>query len=88
MGKRGRLLGIRCVFQVWIILLLSSSSWLLTVSLLWIGKGLFEGLTDLLLWNGRLIDLLLRSGNALRGLERVPGQLVPMSYRFWDSPSI
>src|SRR6266404_2489170 len=87
-GKRGRLLGIQCVFRVLIVLLLSVSFWLLTVPFLWIGKGLFEGLTDPLLRSEWLTDLLLRSGNVLRGLGRVPGQLVPRSCHFWDSPSI
>src|SRR6266436_6778349 len=81
-GKRGRSLGIRCVFQVQIVLLLSCLFWLLTVLPSWIGKGLSEGLTDLLLRNEGLTDPLLRSGNVSRGLERVPGQLVPMSCHF------
>src|SRR6266436_6009923 len=87
-GKRGRSLGIRCVFRVRIVLLLSSSSWLLTVPLLQIGKESFEGLTDLLLWSEWLTDPLLRSGNALRDPQHVLDQLAPMSYHFWGSPSI
>src|SRR6266446_7173454 len=86
-GKRGRSLGIRYIFQVLIVFLLCFSFLLLTVPLSWIGKGLFEGLTDLLLQSERLTDLLLWSDNVLRDLERVPDQLIPMSCRFWDSPS-
>src|SRR6266403_4384134 len=78
MGKRGRLLGIRCVLRVLIVFLLTSSFLLLTVLFSWIGKGLFDCLTDPLLW----------SDSVLRDLERVPGQLVPMSCHFQGSPSI
>ena len=88
MGKWGRLLGIQCVFWVQIVFLLSLSLLLLTVPPLWIGKGLSVGLTDPLLWNEQLTELLLWSGNVLRGLEHVPGQLAPMSCHFRDTPSI
>src|SRR6266436_4613368 len=87
-GKRGRSLGIRYVFWMQIVLLLSLSSLLLTVPLLWIGKGLLEGLTDLVLRSVWLTVLLLRSGNTLRDPEHVLGQLVPMSCHFQGTPSI
>src|SRR6266436_4838467 len=87
-GKWGRSLGIQYAFRVLIVLLLSFSPWLLTVVILRIGKGLFEGLTDLLLWSEWLTDSLLQSSNVLLSLERVLGQLVPMSCRFRGSPSI
>src|SRR6266478_1220440 len=77
-GKRGRSLGIQYFFQVLVVLLLSSSFQLLTVPQLRIGKELLKGMTDLLLW----------SDNVSQGLERVPGQLVPMSCRFRGSLSI
>src|SRR6266436_4388032 len=97
-GKRGRSLGIRCFFRGLIVFLLSLSFWLLTVSPSWVGKGLFGGLTDLLLRSEWLTDLLLRSegltdpllwsDSVLRDLEHVLGQLVPMSCRFRGSLSI
>src|SRR6266403_5520978 len=87
-GKRGRSLGIRCVFRVLIVLLLTSSFLLLTVPFLWIGKGLTECLTDPLLRSEQLTDSLLWSDNALRDVVHVPGQLVPMSCHFQGNPSI
>src|SRR6266436_1554499 len=87
-GKWGRSLGIRCVFRVLIVLLLSFLSRSLTVLASWIGKGLLEGLTDLLLQSGQLTDPLLWSGNASQVLEHVLGQLVPMSCHSRGSPSI
>src|SRR6266403_754491 len=78
MGKRGRSLGIRYVSRVLIVFFLCLSFLLLTDPPSRIGKGLFEGLTD----------LLLQSSNVSQGLGHVPGQLVPMSCHFQGSLSI
>ncbi len=78
MGKRGRLLGIRCSFGVLVVLFLSLWFWLLTVLFLWIGKILI----------GWLTDVLLRIDNVSQGWGHVLDQQVPMSCHFQGSPSI
>ncbi len=62
-GKRGRSLGIRCVFGLLVVLLLTPLLSPLTDAFPWIGKGLFLSLTVPLLRSGWLTDPLLQSGS-------------------------